>query len=346
MATVQPNPVDFGSLGFGALGAIPRYDRDFCYGPENIGDPVVPYVRYSKRWCVFVAASGVRVAPLVPGFTASDTDGVLAGLYNTPGFTTTHLGACFDKNGYTTVTRALTASTWELRKLELGVPTTYGPFDGVTPIPWLSALAVHEPIEQEVAVFYLKPAGDKLFCRHERESFTIEHEIATGLSPLVNRLTKLDFDASLLRLIIWGLSKSTGRPGTYQVLLRSKEYESFPTFVSEDGMDMAFSLSGSHQPLVEATSGSDATVDFDVDLSGVYSSVVISDSEVDASTLNAIFSLAGEYVQLVEATSDSDATLDFDVDLSGTYTDVVTDAGTESDAMTMGFGLSGSYAVP
>ncbi len=347
MQTVLPNPVDFATRGYGDLGAIPRFDRDYCVGPDFLGDPVAAYVRYSTRWCAFVSPSGVRVGKLVPGFTAAESDGVLTGLYDTPGFSTTHLGAAFDKNGYPFLTRQLTPTTWEARKFELGVPRVFGPFDGITPLPWLSALAVNDAIDQEVVVFYVKTGGTVLYCRHESEEFLIEHAVSSALPAPLGRLTKLDYDVPSLRLLIWGLSLSATRPGTQQVLLRSKQYSDYPVWVHSDAMVGGVGIAGVYAPLVVTLPGqTDLTLSGEVSLEGAYTEVVKEASEVDASALSHSLGVEGTYDEMVLVASEADpSTLDEDLELSGVYTDIVRPTGTVTDSMDVGLALSGAYTA-
>lgn len=316
-------------------------------GPDFLGDPVAAYVRYSTRWCAFVTPSGVRIGKLVPGFAATEADGVLTGLYDTPGFSTTHLGAAFDKNGYPFITRQLTPTTWEARKFELGVPRVFGPFEGITPLPWLSALAVDDAIDQEVVVFYLKTGGTVLYCRHESEEFLVEHAVSSALPAPLGRLTKLDYDVPSLRLLIWGLSLSVTRPGTQQVLLRSRQYPDYPVWVHSDAMDGGLDLSGSYLALVVTLPGqSDATLSEEVSLEGAYTDVVEEASEVDASTLSHSLDVEGTYDEMVLVASEADpSTLEEGVDLSGVYTDIVRSTGTVTDSMDVDLALSGAYTA-
>lgn len=348
MQTVTPNPYQFGSLGYGDLGAIPRYDRDFCMGPAAIGTPVAEYTRYSHRWCAFVAPSGVRIGLIGPGFSASDSDGVLTGLYDLPGFATQHLGAAFDKNGRPVITRQLTPTTWELSKFELGVPRVFGPFEGITPLPWLTALAVSDSIDQEVVVFYVKPGGTQLFCRHESEEYDFEYVVATGLSPAIGRLTKLDYDVPTLRLWIWGMSSAAARPFTVQTLLRSKQYPPYPAYEpSDDFLEVSVgALGGAYLiAIVTVSAGTESDLALaEPGLEGVYADVIEEDSELDDSTLDANVDLEGAYeLQMVEDSESDDSDLDVDVDLEGEYADVIRPTGTVGDAVDMDVGLSGVY---
>ena len=203
------------------------------------------------------------------------------------------------------------------------------------------------PFDQETVVFYLKPAGDTLYCRMERELFSIERIFAAGLSPKLERLTKIDRIGN--RMFIWGLTKSTtGRPGTKCAALRSVEYPPFPILTPPDLFASRAGFSGSHLPMVVSAGlvGTDPLASA-ATFSGVYFDCICLVPAFSADTLASAATFGGTYVQIMETADVTGVpdTLGSAVTFYGVYEEIMRPVGPETDAVISAASFSGSYVA-
>lgn len=316
-------------------GPIPRKDGNFCDGPRTVGAGQAG--QFASRYVFHKTPGGIRYLRFVPPLRRI-TGGTLTGLYD--GDTTNYerIYGCFDIIGKPAVAVQKTATTIEVKAFASGTPTTYGPFNGLSPVLFENGVAAPDAADADLVLFYIDAVGDKLFARFQRDAFATEYEVNDGLEPL-DALEAIDVKGR--RWYLWARSKAG-----QTVVLRSEVYDAWASS-KEDNVSLSIGfLSGSYLDAIAAGGAySDNASLASGFLSGSYDLAIVSESGYqDSATLNAGF-LSGSYVNAVIETSgyadNAQITIGF---LSGTYNDVVEDGGTHTDnaSLTAGF-LSGSY---
>jgi hypothetical protein len=209
----------------------------------------------------------------------------------------------------------------------------------------MTGILLPEDTDAEVAVFYIKAAGDAIYFRLERENFTVERVYASSLDPVLERLTKIDrVDQTLC---IWGLSKtSNGRPGVYQSVVVSAPYDPWPSYFADSPVAIALSVAGAHVALTVSTAGDDATAGYLASALGTHLDVIESASEADPSTGQTASAAYGATEEVVLVSSgNADATAETQASASGDNEEVMQPTGTQNDSGETALSVFGSHAA-
>jgi len=161
---------------------------DYCDGPEVEAEPGT--VRWTTRWCAWVASDGVRYGRVDAGGTRTEGGGELCALFD-PGAAPTHLSFCFDQDGRLVAAIQHDATTVQVIKYVSGSPTTFE-FAGLTPIVFYNGVLLHDTPICDVVCLYLKAAGDTIYARIQRNDFDTEYELNLDLKTTLSRLCKMD----------------------------------------------------------------------------------------------------------------------------------------------------------
>jgi hypothetical protein len=149
----------------------------------------------------------------------------------------------------------------------------------------------------DVICFYLKPAGDAIYARAQRDNFAIEY-VALVLSGLsLERLTKVECIGR--RHYLWGMTHATSRALTDQVSFRSRVYGPWSQKLDEDARQSVTARSGVYfNAVVFAPAQTDAGRSVLEVLGGVYFDAVVADTSTDAGLSNEEI-LSGDYVEVM-----------------------------------------------
>lgn len=184
--SLTPVPI-YGSVGFAdqrsylgegfndPWGLCP--DVAFCFGPEIEGVPYdVTCGPLVERWSAEIRDDGRiwygRVYyPFTPIGLDLFPDPLVPEVVN-------RLGFCFDANGRPVFAVPVNATQFEVRRYVGGVPTTYGPFDGTTPLVFFNGSVQRTNSLWDFVVYYVR-AG-KVRARYQRDNLAVEYDVVSA----------------------------------------------------------------------------------------------------------------------------------------------------------------------
>lgn len=165
----------------------------YAAGPVTAG--VLEAHKYTTRWAAWVASAGIRVGKFSSITPPADSSGEVSALF--PTTKPTHLSLGFNRAGLMAIAIQADDTNITIKRFtDTGGTVATKEFSGTSPIlwnDWLTYYDLDDPAGYDLVCYYLKSgAPGTLFARFERDGFTAEYTIHTGLPADIGYLLSAD----------------------------------------------------------------------------------------------------------------------------------------------------------
>lgn len=152
---------------------LPGRMYDYFLGPVAYGQ--AQEAEYADRWALWQAGDGIRIGKRRKTYSPDTYGDVFPIEISEIGLT--HLSGAFDYTAYCQIA-ASTAENFTIYADDGAAGDTYGPFEGTSALMWFDGLLQRNEALQDIVCIYMKPFQHKLFGRFQRDSYSIEYELA------------------------------------------------------------------------------------------------------------------------------------------------------------------------
>lgn len=255
------------------------------------------------------------------------------------------LSLCFEQAALPVIAVQKDATTIEIRRKVSSVVTAYV-FTGNSPVLFYNGVSIIDTSVTDAVCLYIKPAGDKIYARFQRDNFGIEYIVNATLAPgaIIQELRKTDRRniGGVNYQTLWGLA-ADGR----QLYFRTAAYPPLPQYPVDKLTDDVSLFSGAHGLIVFPNNAPpDKVLTDGTFFSGVYLAVVVyGPTMTDKITEDTTFQSGAYALVVIPATAPTDkATTDVTL-ASGVYALRIIPTNSPTDKVTIDTALSsGTYS--
>lgn len=255
------------------------------------------------------------------------------------------ISLCFEQAALPVIAVQKDATTIEIRRKVSSVVTAYV-FTGNSPVLFYNGVSIIDTSVTDAVCLYIKPAGDKIFARFQRDNFGIEYTVNATLAPgaVIQELRKTDRRniGGVNYQTLWGLA-ADGR----QLYFRTAAYPPLPQYPVDKLTDDVSLSSGAHGLIVFPNNApTDKVLTDGTFFSGVFLAVVIySPTATDKITEDTTFTSGSYPLVVITAAAPTDKLTEDTTLNSGAYDLRIIPTNSPTDKVTIDTALSsGTYS--